>query len=173
MHHGWAVVTRLISGCGAAVLLFLTVACGSTSVSQITAPDAARCGASVGAVPTLPAGGGRVDVAIVTARECAWTASSNSSWIQISPTSGQGEASITLTGAANPQGVARNGNISINGSQIAVTQAPAPCTFSLSQTSASLPSSGGTTSTRVLTLTGCTWTAASPQPWAEIQTRAG
>lgn len=163
-------VIRLISGCGAAVLVLLTVACGSTSVTQTTAPDPARCQVSIGAVPTVPAAGGRVDVALVTQRECAWTASSNSSWIQLSPGSGQGEASITLTTTANPQGSTRSGNIAVNGSQVAVTQAAAPCTYSLNPTDLTMPAEGGTTSTRVTTLTGCTWTASSPVSWAVVRT---
>ena len=81
-------VTRLISGCGAALLVLFTLGCGSTSVTQISGPDPARCQASIGTVPTVPATGGRVDVPVITQRECSWTAASNSSWIQISPTSG-------------------------------------------------------------------------------------
>ena len=170
MHRRWAVVIRLISGCGAAVLVLLTLACGSTSVTQTTAPDPARCQVSIGAVPTIPAVGGRVDVPVVTQRECAWTASSNSSWIQLSPGSGQGEASITLTTTANPQGSTRSGNIAVNGSQVAVTQAAAPCTYSLTPTDLTMPAEGGTTGTRVTTLTGCTWTASSPVSWAVVRT---
>jgi hypothetical protein len=173
VHRGRAVVTRLIGGCGAAVLILLALACGSTSVTETIAPDLARCQVSIGTVPTIPAGGGRVDVRLVTERECAWTASSNSSWIQISPGSGQGEASITLSTTANPQGINRSGNIAVNGSQVAITQAASPCTYSLTPTDLTMPAAGGTTGTRVTTLTGCTWTASSPATWAVIRTTSG
>src|SRR6476469_5420022 len=122
MHCGWAVVKRLISAFAATLFALQTLGCGSTSVTQSTAPDIPRCQTTLGTVPTVPAAGGKVEVGVVAARECGWTASSNSSWIQVSPASGQGEASITLTAGANPQGIARNGNISINGSQVAVVQ---------------------------------------------------
>jgi hypothetical protein len=167
------VVTRLISGGGAAILLLLTLACGSTSVSQITGPDPVRCQASVATVPTIPAGGGRVDVSVVTNRECSWSAASNSSWIQVSPTAGQGEASITLTATANPQGVARNGNFAVNGSQFAVTQAASPCTFALNPADIDAPASGGRIITNLQTLAGCAWTASSPVAWAVLEGRTG
>jgi hypothetical protein len=172
MHRWSAVVTRLISGCGAAILALQVIACGSTSVTQSTGPESARCQASLNTIPTIPAAGGRVDVAVVTQRECGWSASSNSSWIQLSPTAGQGEASITLTAAANPQGIARNGNIAVNGSQVAVTQAAAPCTYSLDPADVTIPAAGGSTGTHVETLAGCSWTTSSPVSWAQPGTRA-
>jgi hypothetical protein len=124
-------------------------------------------------MPTIPAGGGRVAVPVVTNRECAWTATSNSSWIQLSPTSGQGEASITLTATANPQGLLRNGNIAVNGSQFAVTQAASPCTFSFNPADVTIAATGGRAGTRVDTLVGCAWTANSPASWALVQTNSG
>src|SRR4051794_11295115 len=129
MHRRRPVAKRLICSGAAALISVLTLACGSTNVTQLSSPDSVRCQTSLASVPTIPAGGGKVEVGVVTERECGWTATSNSSWIQITPSSGQGEAAITVTGTANPQGITRNGNIAVNGSQFSVTQAAAPCTF--------------------------------------------
>jgi len=166
MHRCWAVVKRLIYACAAALLALQSLACGSTSVTQSTAPEViARCQTTLGTVPTIPAAGGKVEVGVVAERECAWTAASNSSWIQISPSSGQGESSITLTANSNPQGTARNGNVSINSNQVAVTQAASPCTFSVSPATVTIPAAGGNVNVEVTTLIGCGWSASSPVSW--------
>src|SRR4051812_26030816 len=173
MHRGWAVGKRLIYLCVAALLAAQTLACGSTSVTQLTAPDIPRCQSTLGTVPTIPAGGGKVQVPVVATRECAWTAGTNSSWVQVSPTSGQGEASLTLTAAANPQGLVRTGNITINGGQIAITQAASPCTFAVSPGDVAFAAQGGSTDVRVTTLAGCSWTASSPLSWLTVSRASG
>jgi hypothetical protein len=168
MHRCRAVAKRLIDTCLLALLALHGVGCGSTSVTELTAPGAARCQATLQAIPTLPAAGGKVDVGVVTQRECGWTATSNSTWLQISPASGQGEASITLAGLANPQGRTRDGSISINGSPFSVTQAASPCTFTVSATDLTIPAEGRRVDLTVTTLAGCGWTASSPTDWITI-----
>jgi outer membrane biosynthesis protein TonB len=167
------VTVRLINSCLATLLVVLSAACGSTSVTQTTAPDSTRCQTALATVPTIPAGGGKVEVGVITERECGWTASSNSSWIQISPTSGQGETAITLTGTANPQAIARNGNIAVNGSQFAIVQAAAPCTFDVSEQQINLPAEGGRKNVKVTTLAGCSWTTSSPASWVTVSPASG
>jgi hypothetical protein len=49
---------------------------------------------------------------------------------------------------------------------------PAPCTFSLSQSSLSFDASGGSVSVAVTTAAGCAWTAASDRGWMTIGTGA-
>jgi BACON domain-containing protein len=173
MHRRWPVAIRLIYSGTAAVLIVLALGCGSTSVTQSTAPDSVRCQTSLASVPSFPAAGGKVEVGVMTERECAWTAISNSAWIQISPSSGQGEASITLTGAANPQGSVRNGNIAVNGAQFAVTQAGAPCTFTLNPNNIGIPAEGSSAEIKITTLVGCSWTASSPAGWITVSPTSG
>src|SRR4051812_25365957 len=173
MHRGWAVGKRLISVCVATLVAVQTLACGSTSVTQLTAPDIPRCQSTLGTVPTIPAAGGKVEVAVVAARECAWTAGTSSSWVQVSPTSGQGETALVLTATANPQGLVRNGNITLNGAQVAITQAASPCTFAVSPGDVALAAHGGSADVHVTTLTGCSWTASSPVPWVTVSRASG
>ena len=167
-------VKRLIYVGAAALLALQSLACGSTSVTQSTAPEViARCQTTLGTVPTIPAAGGKVEVGVAAERECSWTAASNSSWIQISPASGQGESSITLTASSNPQGTPRNGNVSVNSSQFAVTQAPSPCTYSVSPGTVAIPAQGSTVSVEIATLIGCSWTTSSPASWVTLSTASG
>src|SRR3954466_10217245 len=173
MHRGWAVGKRLIYVCVAALLAVQTLACGSTSVTQLTAPDIPRCQSTLGTVPTIPAAGGKVEVAVVAARECAWTAGTSSSWVPCSPTSGQGETALVLTATANPQGLVRNGNITLNGAQVAITQAASPCTFAVSPGDVALAAQGSSADVHVTTLTGCSWTASSPVSWLTLSGASG
>ncbi len=58
--------------------------------------------------------GGPGSVGITTTAECGWTATTNNSWITLTPpTSGQGSGSLSYTVAANNTGSQLNGNITI------------------------------------------------------------
>ena len=90
-------VVLAISTCAA-------LACGSTSVSQVTGPTDTRCQTSLGANPqSMGPDGGTSTVSVSTTRECSWTSTSEASWILLSIASGQGEATFTAAIDANPQ----------------------------------------------------------------------
>jgi hypothetical protein len=168
MHGRAAVVKRLISRSLVFVVILHTLGCGSTSVTQVTGPDSARCEITLSSTPVVPAAGGRVEIGLVAQRECGWTAASEASWLQVSPASGQGEAAIVLTAIANPQALSRTGNLVVNGTRYAITQAASPCTFTLTPTSTSVPASGGTTHASIASLVGCSWTTASTAAWISV-----
>ena len=44
-----------------------------------------------GVPESIPPSGSRLTASVATTRECPWTATSEASWIQLSPTSGQGK----------------------------------------------------------------------------------
>ena len=162
------------SGISAIFLALLAAACGGTTVTELAGPDVVRCQASFANPPSqLPAGGGRTEVTVVSARECSWSASSEASWIQISPRSGQGEAPVTLTVAANQQPSTRSGAVIVNNERLTVSQEAAPCRYQLSASSASVGGEGGQTSVRVSAMSGCRWSASSNQPWARVETTSG
>ena len=48
----------------------------------------------------------------------AWTATSNQTWLSISPTSGNGNGSIEITASANPEPKVRNAKITISGTGV-------------------------------------------------------
>jgi len=113
----------------------------------------------------MPAGGGRVDLGLQTDRECTWTAASEASWLRLSPTSGQGEASLSVTAASNPQAAVRSGTILVSGARYTISQAAAPCTFTIAPAAATIGAGGGTTATQVTSLAGCAWTTSASVDW--------
>lgn len=157
--------TSLLVAAGACV----TLACGSTSVSQITGPSDVRCQTSLAATPqSVGPDGGTVTITVSTTRDCAWTTSSEASWIRLSTDAGQGEATFTASVEANPQVVSRTGNVSVNAQRLSIAQQARPCTFSLADSSAQFGSSGGAGRISVTTLSGCSWRAATTEPWIQV-----
>jgi hypothetical protein len=120
----------------------------------------------VNGVPgSLAASGVRVSVTVSTTRECAWDAATDVAWLQVTPRSGQGEASLTLTAAENTAAAARSGSVVVNDTRVTVTQQAAPCRFSLSQSSVQVPSQGGSLTVQVSATSGCGWSASSATAW--------
>ena len=148
------------------LLALLAAACGGTEVSQSASPTPVKCGTSLNGVPeSFAAAGARLNATVSTTRECAWEAAADVAWLQVSPRSGQGEAPLTLTVAENTVAAARSGAIVVNDTRVAVTQQAAPCRFSLSRSSAQVPSQGGSVTVSVSASAGCGWTASTAAGW--------
>jgi hypothetical protein len=165
----FASVAAAFVACGA-------LACGSTSVTQVSGPSDVRCATSITANPqAVGADGGTVTIGVGTTRDCSWTSSSDVAWIRLSNASGQGEATFTANVDANPQIVSRSGNVSVNGQRTPITQAARPCTFSLDPTAAQLDGGGGSGRVTVTTIAGCAWRATSNASWIQVPsaTRSG
>ena len=151
------------------LLSLFVLACGGTSVTEVSGPSAVpggsanRCETTLSGAPaSINAEGGQFEARVVAARECAWTASIDASWAQVAPVTGQGEGTVVVTVAANPQASARSTSLALNGSRTTLAQAAAPCRYGLGSSGTHQPSSGGTASLSVSTLSGCAWTATSP-----------
>ena len=153
----------------------LATACGgSTAVTEISGPDTPRCQTSLSPTPgTLPSAGTRVTLTVVAARECAWTMSVDASWAQVAPTSGQGEETVTLTVAENPEGRTRTGALVVNDNRLSLTQEAAPCRFDVSPSIIRLSHVGGHPTLNVSATSGCSWRAASNDSWARVLTANG
>jgi hypothetical protein len=116
---------------------------------------------------TYAAGGNNVDV--TAGPGCAWTAVSNDSWITITDSGPEsGSYSVAYTVDENPTIIARQGTMTIAGDTVTIDQDGAPCTYSLSPTSANFSQNAGTDSVAVTTLTGCPWTAVSNESWIHV-----
>lgn len=80
---------------------------------------------------TVGSSGGTVPVSVTGTAGCGWTASSNASWIAVSPTSGTGNGTATLTVTANPNTSQRIGTAAVAGQTVTITQEAAvvsnPC----------------------------------------------
>jgi hypothetical protein len=113
-------------------------------------------------------GGTGYTISVTAGAGCAWTATSNAPWITInSGGSGIGSSAVSYSVAANT-GPARTGTLTIAGETFTVNQTSG-CTYLISPTGTSSPSSGGTGYTVSVTGgAGCAWTATSNAPWITI-----
>ena len=113
-------------------------------------------------------------VAVSAAAGCAWAATSNASWITVtSGASGIGNGAVAFSIAANA-GSERTGTLTIGGQTFTVTQAAAPCTFTVTASTQNFGSSGGNGTLRVdAAHGGCSWTATSNVPWITLNTAGG
>jgi len=118
---------------------------------------------------SFDASGGILQISVdANLSSCGWTTSDDISWLSLAPGNGIGDKTITLTVGANP-GEQRTGTITIAGQQFNVIQeAGSGCAYSISPTSESFSSSGGTGSISVTTTNDCTWHAVTDDSWITI-----
>jgi peptidyl-Asp metalloendopeptidase len=109
-------------------------------------------------------------VTLTTGTGCAWTATSNAAFITItSATSGSGTGSVTFTVASNAATSARTGVLTIGGQAFTVSQAGAPCSYSLNTSSITAAAAAGTSSVTVTTSAGCAWSASTGSAFFSLQ----
>lgn len=104
--------------------------------------------------------------AVTVGGSCAWTASTNASWIRIlSGSFGLGPLSVTYAVEANRLAVARTATIVLNGgATFTVTQNAAP--VAVEPVTVTIPAAGGARSFAVTTaLSATAWTATATAPW--------
>ncbi len=156
------------------VLAVIAAGCGGTTVTELGGPNPTRCLTSFSTPsPTIPAAGGKASVTVSAERECTWSARGDGAWLQISPTSGQGESAITITASENPESRPRSADVIVNDPRLSGRQEPAPGVYELSSRSENVAAAGGRVSVRVSVLSGCGWTAGSTQPWVHVLTESG
>ena len=118
-------------------------------------------------------GTGSVSV-ICNAADYAWTASSNQSWLTISPASGTGSGTVSYSVAASSTINPRAAIITIGDKTFTVTQAGVTGSLTLSSSSASPATTGGSgTVTFTSNVTDYQWTASSDQTWVTITPTSG
>jgi hypothetical protein len=139
----------------------LTIAGQSVAVTQAGCPSALSSTSK-----SAPAAGGDESIAVTASAACTWTTQSGAGWIQIFwPSSAAGSALVIYSAAPNPGITVRTGTLTIAGQSVTVTQAGAPCAYSLSASALSVPSGGGPGSVGVLTLNGCGWGVTNGVTW--------
>jgi len=125
---------------------------------------------------SLPAAAGTTQIGVTAGSACTWTASESLSWVSLSTAGGTGNGSVTVTVAANTSTSSRSGVVTIAGQMVTINQAGAgapPCSYTLSNTSASVPAGGGGTQVTVTTTSACAWTAAESLSWVSLNTTSG
>jgi hypothetical protein len=95
---------------------------------------------------------------------CAWTASTNVSWIRLNITSGTGPATLRYTMEANT-GSYRTAVIQAGGRTFTIHQAALYCTYRVNFSSSWFPGAAATYSIAVTTPAGCPWTATPGADW--------
>lgn len=151
------------------ILLAAAFVCGCETSSTVTqAPEPVKCQVALAAPPMLDAGGGSGTLSITTQPECAWDVSTGASWISsITPTSGQGTATVSFRVAANDGGSTRDATIAVNGEQVRVSQR-ASCRYDIGPSSQNVAPAGATGTITVTASSDCGWTAASDAAWIAI-----
>lgn len=131
---------------------------------------AAPCAPSLSSTgQSFTAAAGTGSSTVTVGATCPWTASSNASWIAVTAgATSLGTGTVTFSVTANTAATNRSGTLTIAGMTFTVTQAAAPCSFSISPTSQSFTAAAGTGSSTVTTAPGCAWTAASNVSWLSI-----
>jgi len=149
----------------------LTIAGQAVTVSQAAVAPCVYS-ASPSSV-SIGASGGTSSVNVTAGGSCGWTATSEDVWASVSPASGSGSAPATITVAPNTSTSPRSTTVFVANRPINVTQAAAPCTFSLSATGGSVPAAGGGGTVNVSGGSGCGWTASSNVAWVTVAPGAG
>ncbi len=145
----------------------ITIAGQLHSVTQ-SAPTACSYTISPTALSYNSTGGSGI-VNVTTTSGCAWTATSNSSWITISSgSSGSGNGSVNYTVAANTGTTQLTGTITVAGQTHSVTISGVNCNYTISPTALSFTSLAGSGTINVASNTGCNWTASTTDSWITI-----
>ncbi|HEY7291892.1 MAG TPA: BACON domain-containing carbohydrate-binding protein [Vicinamibacterales bacterium] len=152
----------------AAVCLNLA-ACTSTQISS-TAPTGTKCQVNVSnSTPSFNSTGGSGTLSVSAERDCQWSVASDTSWVSINgASSGQGDASVSYVVAANSLPSPRSGTLAIASTTIQLSQAAAPCLFTLASGGSNIGVAGGGLSVALSTQTGCSWTATPADAWIAV-----
>ena len=114
-------------------------------------------------------------ITVTTGPQCSWIASSNQFWISItSPDIGTGSGTISYSVGENDGVVERSAIVSVGSQTINVTQAIAPCVYSLASTQQNFPSSGGTGTVNFSAGITCGgWSVSNPNSWFTVEPQFG
>jgi hypothetical protein len=113
---------------------------------------------------------------VVTQNNCAWSATSTSSFLTFQNGTGRsGSGSVTYTVAANSTTSARIGTATVAGNTFSVSQLAAPpsCTFSITPSNANTSAAAGTGTININTQTDCAWTATTTSGFLTFTNGAG
>jgi hypothetical protein len=150
-------------------LALVATACGSTS-ETVTGPSPVKCGVQAQLEQaTFSAAGGTGSLKVTANRECTWTAQSDAGWVSLAATTGQGDATVRVTVAANGNPSKRSADITIKDQRVQITQEAGACEMRVSSAHVSVAPAG---EERIIQVTAnsaqCAWTARSNASWLTI-----
>ena len=105
----------------------------------------------------------------------AWTATTSESWIKLSSSSGNGNATLSVTAEANNSTANRTGTITIvsGDKTISVPLTQAGGSLSVSTATLNYIEAGGTKTIKISTSTSLSWTATTKDSWLKISPTSG
>jgi hypothetical protein len=143
----------------------LTVAGQSVAVTQA----GTVCGYALGSnTATVPYAGGSGHVTVTAPAVCSWASALDPAapWLTITSSGAGGTANMVFSAAANLTASARTGTLTVAGQAYTVTQAAAPCNYSLSRSNLTMADGGASDSFMFSTAaSGCSAAAVSYSSW--------
>jgi hypothetical protein len=122
-----------------------------------------------------PGGGATVGL-LTTASTCPWMAGSTTSWMTVSGSGiHTGTGVIAYSVAPNQSHIARGGYIWAAGQNLQIWEGGAPCTFTVSPTTVSVPATGVTSATLAVVAdnSDCRWSGYPNDPWILMSGASG
>jgi hypothetical protein len=116
------------------------------------------------------AGTGQVTLT-VSSPTGGWTATSDSPWLTVTPASGAGTATLSVSGMDNPSGDSRAGRLTIGPFQVLVVQSAAKVT--LSPAVAKVTVGGGVGTFNLTVAPSLAWTATTTDTWLSVTPTSG
>ena len=135
----------------------------------------ANCSYQVSNVPsTVAARPAQYAFTITTSPGCPWTARTDATWGDVSPSSGDGSGTPRLNAAENTRNDdTRTLTLTVNNETFRVLQEAARCTVTLDADVMNARNEGGRMQVRVSTAVGCSWSATSSDSWISVRTPTG
>ena len=122
---------------------------------------------------SFTAEGGNNSISVTS--NSSWTATSSDAWLTLSINSGEGDATLTLMAEENTSTSSRTASVTFKGKDtsftVNVTQEGASPAFSVTPTTLSFTSSGGSQSVSIKS--NQTWTASFDVSWLSLSTASG
>lgn len=112
-------------------------------------------------------------LSVITGSSCAWTATSNASWITVNSAPAGGLGQVQYTVAPNTTAGVRTGTMTVAGVTVTFTQAAASCVYTVTPTSVTVAPIGSTSALAVSTGSSCSWTATSNATWITVTSATG
>jgi hypothetical protein len=116
---------------------------------------------------------GQFPFTVSAASSCAWTATTDATWADATPGSGQGSATPTLRVNENTRNDARTLTLTIGAQSFRIVQEAANCVYTLSETGLDARNEGGRLEFRVTTTADCAWSVSSNSSWLTLLTTSG
>jgi len=139
-------------------------------------PSPTACPTSIDPTSTrVPASGGTFFFSVSASADCKWSVSTSTAWITVETGSGAGSGRGAYVVRPNT-GSARDGQLRVGSQTISITQdavVKPTCAVTLSPTSQSVSSDGGTFFFKVSTDAGCVWAVDSAPSWISLRSKSG